>query len=51
MRAEALTLLRDVVAPAYAQLLDVMRKEYLPKARTTLGASDDAGRARRTTRR
>ena len=39
MRAEALTLLRDVVTPAYVKLLGVMRQEYLPKARTTLGAS------------
>ena len=39
MRAEAATVIRDVVAPAYAKLLTMMRDEYLPKARTTLGAS------------
>ncbi len=40
MRDEAATLLRDVVAPAYERLLAFMRTEYLPKARTTLGASE-----------
>lgn len=40
MRAEAVTLLRDVVAPAYARLLTMMREEYLPRARTTIGASE-----------
>ena len=39
MRAEVRTLLRDVVAPAYVRLLTMMRQEYLPKARTTIGAS------------
>ena len=39
MRAEAETLLRDIVAPAYAKLLTMMRGEYLPKARTTLAAN------------
>ncbi len=39
MRAEALTLLKDVLAPAYAQLLTMIREEYLPKARTTLAAT------------
>ena len=38
MRAEAATVIRDVVAPAYARLLTMMRDEYLPKARTTLAA-------------
>jgi uncharacterized protein (DUF885 family) len=38
MRAEAATVLRDVVAPAYARLLTMIRDEYLPKARTTLAA-------------
>ena len=38
MRREAATVIHDVVAPAYAQLLTFMRTEYLPKARTTLGA-------------
>jgi uncharacterized protein (DUF885 family) len=39
MRREVLTLLRDVVSPAYARLLTMIREEYLPKARTTLAAS------------
>jgi uncharacterized protein (DUF885 family) len=39
MRAQAITLLRDVVTPAYTQLLAFIRNEYLPRARTTLGAS------------
>ena len=38
MRAEAATVIRDVVAPAYERLLGFMRTEYLPKARTTLAA-------------
>jgi uncharacterized protein (DUF885 family) len=39
MRAEAEPLIRDIVAPAYARLLTMMRDEYLPKARTTLAAT------------
>jgi uncharacterized protein (DUF885 family) len=39
IRAEALTTLRDLVAPAYAKLLTMMRDEYLVKARTTLAAN------------
>ena len=39
MRAEAATVIRDTVAPTYAKLLTMMRDEYLPKARTTVGAS------------
>ncbi|MGH7678185.1 MAG: DUF885 domain-containing protein, partial [Gemmatimonadaceae bacterium] len=39
MRAEALAVIRDVAAPAYARLLTFMRGEYMPRARTTLGAS------------
>ncbi len=39
MRAEILTLLRDVVAPSYVRLLAVMRQEYFPGTRTALGAS------------
>ena len=38
LRVEAATVIRDVVAPAYARLLTMMRGEYLPKARTTLAA-------------
>jgi uncharacterized protein (DUF885 family) len=40
MRAEAKTVIRDVVAPAYGRLLTMMRTEYLPKTRTTLAAAD-----------
>ena len=38
LRAEAATVIRDVVAPAYTKLLTMIRTEYLPKARTTLAA-------------
>lgn len=38
LRAEAATVIRDIVAPAYARLLSMMRDEYLPKARATLAA-------------
>ena len=40
MRAEAKSVIREVVAPAYARLLTMMRTEYLPKTRTTLAAAD-----------
>jgi uncharacterized protein (DUF885 family) len=39
LRAEALTVLRDTVVPAYTNLLAMMREEYLKKARTTLAAN------------
>jgi uncharacterized protein (DUF885 family) len=39
MRAEAATVMRDIVAPAYAKLLTMIRDEYLVKARTTLAAT------------
>ncbi len=39
LRAEAATVIREVVAPAYARLLAFMRDEYLPGARTSVGAS------------
>jgi uncharacterized protein (DUF885 family) len=39
LRQEVLSVLRDVVAPAYARLLTMMREEYLPGARTTLAAT------------
>jgi uncharacterized protein (DUF885 family) len=39
MRAEAATVIRDVVAPAYQKLLTFIRTEYLTKARTTLAAN------------
>src|SRR6185295_19687370 len=38
LRAEAATVIRDVVAPAYTRLLTMIREEYLVKARTTLAA-------------
>lgn len=38
LRDEAMAVIRDAVAPAYAELLTFMRDEYLPKARTTLAA-------------
>ena len=38
LRAEAATVIRDIVVPAYERLLTFMRGEYLPKTRTTLAA-------------
>ena len=38
LRAEAATVIRDIVAPAFTRLLTMMRDEYLVKARTTLAA-------------
>ena len=38
LRKEAATVIRDIVAPAYARLLTMIRDEYLVKARTTLAA-------------
>ena len=38
LRAAAVATIRDVVQPAYVRLLDFMRTEYLPGARTTLAA-------------
>jgi uncharacterized protein (DUF885 family) len=40
LRAEVMPLLRDVIVPAYTRLLAFMREEYLPGARTTIGASE-----------
>jgi uncharacterized protein (DUF885 family) len=40
MRAEAIRLIRDVVQPAYVELLKFMRTEYLPHMRTTLAAEE-----------
>lgn len=40
LRAEGLAVVRDAVAPAYAELLAFYRDEYQPGARTTTGASD-----------
>ena len=39
LRAQALTVLREVVAPQYTQLLAFMRNVYLPGTRTTTAAS------------
>jgi uncharacterized protein (DUF885 family) len=39
MRAEAATVIREVVSPAYQRLLTFIRTEYLPRARTTLAAA------------
>ncbi|MEP7345641.1 MAG: DUF885 family protein, partial [Gemmatimonadaceae bacterium] len=39
LRGQAMTVVRDVVAPAYAKLLTMIRNEYLVKARTTLAAT------------
>ncbi len=38
LRAQGLATIRDVVQPAYVKLLQFMRTEYLPGARTTLAA-------------
>ncbi|HEY0504392.1 MAG TPA: DUF885 family protein [Lysobacter sp.] len=38
LRADATAAIGDKVIPAYATLLTFFRKEYVPKARTTLGA-------------
>ncbi|MBS0366487.1 MAG: DUF885 family protein [Proteobacteria bacterium] len=40
LRADALTIIRERVQPAYVRLLAFMRDEYIPGARTTLAASD-----------
>jgi uncharacterized protein (DUF885 family) len=39
LQAEARKVIADRAAPAYGKLLDFIRKEYLPKARTTLAAN------------
>jgi uncharacterized protein (DUF885 family) len=38
LRAEAVTVIRDLVQPAYAKVLAFMRDEYVPGARNTLAA-------------
>ena len=38
LRAEAVTVIRDLVQPAYREMLAFMRDEYVPGARTTLAA-------------
>jgi uncharacterized protein (DUF885 family) len=40
LRTQAVQVIRDVVQPAYAQLLTFMRSEYVPGMRTTLAAQD-----------
>ena len=40
LRAEAETVIRDAVAPAYAELLAFIREDYLPNTRTTIAAAD-----------
>src|SRR5689334_11322523 len=40
LRAEAVRTIREVVQPAYAELLQFMRTEYVPGTRTTLAAID-----------
>jgi len=40
LRREALEAIERSVIPAYAHLLDFMRNEYFPKARTTLAAQE-----------
>jgi uncharacterized protein (DUF885 family) len=40
LRGEALTVIRDVVQPAYRELLNFMRTEYVPGMRSTIAATD-----------
>jgi uncharacterized protein (DUF885 family) len=40
LRAEAVATIRDVVQPAYVELLKFVRTEYVPGCRTTLAAKD-----------
>ena len=40
LRAAGREAIRDSVVPSYKKLLDFMTREYIPKARTTLGASE-----------
>jgi uncharacterized protein (DUF885 family) len=39
LRQEAATIIRNIVAPAYAKLLKMIREEYLVKANTSLAAT------------
>lgn len=43
LRAQAASVIREHVQPAYAQVLAFFRNEYLPKARTTLAAESMPG--------
>jgi uncharacterized protein (DUF885 family) len=38
LQSEAATVIRDIIAPAYAKLLAMFRNEYMPNARKTLAA-------------
>jgi uncharacterized protein (DUF885 family) len=40
LKAEAAQVIRDIVQPAYADLLKFFRDEYVPRTRTTLAAYD-----------
>ena len=40
LRAEGLAAMREAAAPAYRDLLAFFRTEYVPRARTTIGASE-----------
>jgi uncharacterized protein (DUF885 family) len=40
LRTEAVAVIRDVVQPAYRELLKFMRTEYVPGMRTTIAAAD-----------
>jgi uncharacterized protein (DUF885 family) len=40
LRAQALKIIRELVQPAYVELLQFMRTEYVPGMRTTLAATD-----------
>jgi uncharacterized protein (DUF885 family) len=40
LRAEGAAAIREAAAPAYAELLDMIRNEYMTQARDTLGASE-----------
>jgi uncharacterized protein (DUF885 family) len=40
LRAEAVSVIRDLVQPAYRELLAFMRGEYVPGMRTTIAAAD-----------
>jgi uncharacterized protein (DUF885 family) len=40
LRAQGLTTIRDIVQPAYVELLNFMRNEYVPGCRTTIAALD-----------
>jgi uncharacterized protein (DUF885 family) len=43
LRREAALVINEIVAPAYAKLLTMIRQEYLEKARRTLGAKEMPG--------